>query len=650
MVQLGHWDQPVATLRPAPPSAGVAGHYRADIDGLRALAVLPVVLFHAGVRGFSGGFVGVDIFFVISGYLITGIVLRDVAQGRYSLAQFYRRRILRIFPVLGAVALATLLGTCLWLMPTEVGDYAQSLASAAVFASNIGFYATTDYFLAGHEARPLLHTWSLAVEEQWYLLWPLVLAWGAPRLALLRHLTFGFAVVCLMASMLLLPYDQPAVFYLLPFRGWELALGAIVAMRAHDGASPPTARLGAGLAGLGVVLIGVSVKAYTDMTPFPAGAAVVPCLGAALLIEAGRGVNPVSRALGWGPLRGLGLVSYSLYLWHWPVLVFGQSGLLLGHGVLAVAGMLVVCLVVAVLSWRFIEQPFRQGQGWSNRLVLSAGAGVLLAMLGLAAATPALARWLHPLSPSMQRTASYLTYDGDGAYRRGRCFKVGWRTDYDRAACMATTSKPIILFVGDSHAAQLWPGLARWRDRYDIVQATSTDCIARRYPDHKPAKCGAIVDYALHDWLINHHPARLVLASRWRLNWLDGVEATLRDPLVRASHPLLVGPVPQYDTALPRLLVQAHVRGQPQLPQSLLQAEPFAVDAVLRAMAARTGTPYVSLIDRLCTRQPNGQRSCRTMASGDVPLQFDQGHLTAQGSELVVDSLRPQLLGSTAQR
>ncbi|WP_293978794.1 acyltransferase family protein [Sphingobium sp.] len=620
----------------AAPSSHLA--YRGDIDGLRALAVIPVVLFHAGMRGFRGGFVGVDIFFVISGFLITGILLRDAQMGRLSIAEFYRRRILRIFPALVATALFASVGAVIWLLPGEWERFARSLIATALFGSNISFYLATDYFNLGALSEPLLHTWSLAVEEQWYLAWPLVIGLLARRrrglilgvVGAITALSFAYAIW-------LLPRDPSATFYLLPTRAWELGIGAWLAVSRQGPAPRWLAEL---MSVAALAMIGIAVKFYTETTPFPGLTAALPCLGAALLIHAGRSRPWVSRLLAGAPFRQVGLISYSLYLWHWPIIVFAQGGLFIGHDIIAKIGLILTILLVSVASWWWIERPFRlASRDWSTPRVLWGGAAAMLALIALALALPVIANSLSRYDAKDRQLAGYLFYKGDEAYRAGHCFKVGWNSAYRPAQCLATSGKPAIAFVGDSHAAHLWPGLSRYADRYDLVQATAIGCVAR-IPQHmKPGSCEAVVGGLLTGWLRDHRPAALVIASRWRLGVLDGVERTLRDPLVRRSHPLLVGPIPQYETELPRLILAARRRDDPDLPRRMLLDEMFAVDGQMRAIAARTGTPYLSLIDLMC----DAQRHCRTQARPDEPMQFDYGHLTAPGSAFVADAILAKL-------
>jgi peptidoglycan/LPS O-acetylase OafA/YrhL len=381
--------------------------YRADIDGLRAIAVLAVILFHADLP-IPGGFVGVDVFFVISGYLITGLVADDLQAGRFSLGRFWERRIRRIWPAALATIAAALAVGWFVMLPQDYRRLAVEAIAQLAMAANVFSWYTIDYFSPAAELRPLMHTWSLAVEEQFYILHPLVLA-AAFRLGRRRCLAVlaALALASLAASILLLDRRPMTVFYLLPCRAWEMLLGAIVAVaaggprttldaaddRADGEAAPSSAahrrRLGELVGAIGLALILVPCLAYDRRTPFPGLAALPPCLGAAALIVAGTtwpGCG-VSRLLALGPLRAIGLASYSLYLWHWPVLAFLRYclGTPLPTAWIVVA--LVLTVVLGVLSWRFVETPFRRMRPapavWRTGLV-AAVASLALAACSLA--------------------------------------------------------------------------------------------------------------------------------------------------------------------------------------------------------------------------------------------------------------------------
>ncbi|RYH06682.1 acyltransferase family protein [Tropicimonas sp. IMCC6043] len=356
--------------------------YRAEIDGLRAVAVLPVILFHAGVAGFGGGFVGVDVFFVISGFLITGILLDDLDRGRYSLLTFYERRARRILPALGFVVLACLPAAWAILLPPDLESFGKSVVAVATFWSNVLFWRESDYFATAAELKPLLHTWSLAVEEQFYILFPLLLA------VLFRHARRW--IVAIFAAALLVSLagadfgarvKPVATFYLLPTRGWELLLGALVALRMRRAPELLLASLDNLLSGAGLLAILAAVVLFDSTTPFPGRHAFLPALGtAAILFWAGQGTL-VGRLLATRPLVFIGLISYSAYLWHQPFIAFFRYRLPEQEAFVPLVALL--SLPVAWASWKYVETPVRFGAAWRRReLVFGSALALLISLTG----------------------------------------------------------------------------------------------------------------------------------------------------------------------------------------------------------------------------------------------------------------------------
>ena len=303
--------------------SGNAQAYRPDIDGLRAIAVLAVLLYHVGGFGLTGGFGGVDVFFVISGYLITTIIQREIESGTFSLLNFYERRIRRIFPALVAVTVVATLVSAMLLLPEDFKEYGKSLLNLMAISSNYYFMRKTGYFDAAASEKPLLHTWSLAVEEQFYIVFPLLLLvlsrFG--RRAVIAGLT-ALAFASFLASAATLENAPARAFFATPGRVWELLIGVLTAVM---GPALITSRLHReALAALGLALIGYGYFFYTDATPFPGPAALAFCLGAAFIIYAGTsgGETLTARMLSSPLVASIGLISYSVYLWHWPLIVF----------------------------------------------------------------------------------------------------------------------------------------------------------------------------------------------------------------------------------------------------------------------------------------------------------------------------------------
>ncbi len=335
--------------------------YRREIDGLRALAVLPVILFHAGFETFSGGFVGVDVFFVISGYLITTIIINELDDGKFSIINFYERRARRILPALFVVMLACLPFAWMWLLPSDMKDFSQSLVAVSLFASNILFWRESGYFAAAAELKPLLHTWSLAVEEQYYVLFPifLLLTWRFGRRFVIATLAV-IAIISLGLAEWGSTAKPAATFYLLPTRGWELLLGAFTAFylssHAQGNVSPIAKEIGSVL---GLFLVLYSVFYFDASTPFPSLYTLAPTIGTVLIIALASNESLVGKVLGWKLFVGIGLISYSAYLWHQPLFAFARHLRLTEAYHDLLTALAVATFILAYITWKFIELPFR---------------------------------------------------------------------------------------------------------------------------------------------------------------------------------------------------------------------------------------------------------------------------------------------------
>jgi peptidoglycan/LPS O-acetylase OafA/YrhL len=359
--------------------------YRPEIDGLRAIAVAAVILFHAGFALFSGGFVGVDVFFVISGFLITSIIVEELKTGRFSVLRFYERRARRILPALFTVMAACVPFAYRLLSPDDLKDFAQSLAAICLFASNVLFWGESGYFDTQAELKPLLHTWSLAVEEQFYVIFPLLLlaAWRLGR-GVLLSLIGAIVMASLYISVDEVRNFPSAAFYLLPSRAWQLLVGALASFVADrwrtvdgKGSLGPIAGEVVGWGGMAMIILALFL--FDERTPFPGFNAALPTLGTALVLLGASDRTTVGRMLAWRPLVGLGLISYSAYLWHQPLFAFTKHALLADLPPDLAIVLSAVTIVLACLSWRYVEQPFR------DRSLISRGAVFALSAAGMAA-------------------------------------------------------------------------------------------------------------------------------------------------------------------------------------------------------------------------------------------------------------------------
>ncbi|PTE09479.1 acyltransferase family protein [Mesorhizobium helmanticense] len=428
--------------------------YRADVDGLRAIAVISVIAFHLSRSWLPGGYLGVDIFFVLSGYLITLILWREALKGQFSILRFYERRIRRIMPALLFLLFFTTMAAMALLLPADLIGYGKSMLATLGFVANIYFWRDTDYFSRAAEAKPLLHVWSLGVEEQFYIVFPLLIAvlarfWPRATFPAIVLLT----LLSLVANYLALRFGGAApAFFLLPTRAWELGAGAMVALLPLS--LTPRGTNAGFLAIIGTIAVLVGI-----ITPLPKYGAVPVALpvvvGAMFLIAAGQiQLSPVNRLLGARPLAFVGLISYSLYLWHWPIIVFAQYYLVrdLNIGEMMIA--VVVMTICAVASWRFVERPFRSKTMTAPTLYRSAAAGVCVS-----AALASVLIWSNGLPSRMSGEAAAINAAVGTNYR---CPVSNYlRLGQSRACVLNLPSRnPVdakVVLLGNSHAQMYAP-------------------------------------------------------------------------------------------------------------------------------------------------------------------------------------------------
>ena len=627
------------TQVPMTPGGGPL-HYRPDIDGLRAVAVISVLGFHLRTGLFYGGFVGVDVFFVISGYLIGSIILKDLAAGKFSLTKFYERRVRRIFPALIAFLLGTTVLAYFFFLPTELVAYAKSLLAALFSMSNVYFWTQSGYFSAPAETKPLLHTWSLGIEEQFYVFLPVFLYLGHRYFPRRLRLSVVFIALTSFALSTAGAFRSPvAGYFLLHSRAWELMLGVLIAMDAFPRITGAVARNLASAAGL--ALIAFSVVRFSAATPFPGVAALAPCMGAALVIIAGNaGSSVIQRALSLKPVVFVGLISYSLYLWHWPIIVFQGLESMASTGVsIRVAKLISITLsfVLATLSWKFVEMPFRNSRNHlpGRALIkLATASAAVVATVGLAVILSGGLQGRYPARAN--RLAAYLDYDSAGYFRDGSCFLSGKYTfsDFNAATCLRQDPhrKNFLLF-GDSHAAQLWYGLSRTLADVNVMQATAAGCRPTlEQVMFASENCTGLTNYIYNDYLSSHHVDRVLIADRWQMRDLMPLSHALDWMKARSIPVVVFGPMVQYDAALPRLLAISIRGNNPSIPDEH-RVDEGELESALARLAQEKGVQYVSLTHSLC-----GPKSCQEFA-GDVPLQFDYGHLTKEGSVLVAQKV-----------
>lgn len=620
--------------------------YRSEIDGLRAVAVVPVILFHAKFAAFSGGFVGVDVFFVISGYLITSLVLAELERGRFSFRRFYERRIRRLAPALILVVLATVPPALLLMTPTQLKDYAQSVVAVALLASNVLFWIQSGYFVPSAEMKPLLHTWSLAVEEQFYLLFPLllVLTWRrAPGRVVLMML--GLGVLSVAAMVVLLRVNPTGNFFLAPSRFWELIAGALCAGRTLR--LPPAAAEAA--SGLGLAMIAVSVALFDETTPFPSAWTLLPVAGTVLVILCAGQAPRVRALLSLRPLVWIGLISYSAYLWHQPLFAFARLASLEPPGPAAYLALIAATLLLAHLTWRWVERPFRHpppGSWAASPPRLWAGyvaASAALIAFGLAghvsrgfpdrlsAEARAILAWLDHAPTRRTPDPCFInTETGTVDTLRDRCLGGG----------------PAVFLIGDSHAQALTQGL---QDVAGLSWMTGSACPPiRGYAAGTKPACGPLnaLTYAT---IATHRPGVVIIHAHWSHYMTPTLVEALAGSLdwIAATSPqtriVLIGSIPKWYPSLPEAIVARRATLVSDLSLPLNVNHLRRLDARLAALVAgRPAVTFVSLIDTFCD-----DVRCRATvgpAGSVVPVVWDNAHLTREGALFVRTGVLDPLL------
>ena len=615
---------------------------RLDIQGLRAIAVLAVVLYHAAPSALSGGFAGVDIFFVISGYLIAGILLGEMEQGKFSLLGFYERRVRRLFPALFVMLAVVLAAGAMLLTPSAYQELGRTTVSTIFFVSNFDFFSMSDYFDSDAEFRPLLHTWSLAVEEQFYLAFPLLLfalvsfARRWMRLALLVGAVISFAL-CLWA----LERNVAGAFFLAPFRGYELLIGAVLAGVPFPARVPQIVRDALSLVGL--ALIGASLVLINETMPFPGAAALAPCFGVALVLFAGANGSSFGGRLISGPFfTFFGALSYSLYLWHWPVLVFGKSLLLGEPDAVQTAVLVLLAIVLASLSWRFIEQPFLKRRMPRWRLFAMGGAAmaagtIVAAVVFVAHGLPG--RFEAPARAMFAQSESY-------SPRRWEChnFLYDLRPYAENCVLGAPDAEPHAAIWADSHGVSLAFALGERLARRGqaVMEITGSGCPpALDYARLDQPLCAEQNAITLAGLARDDRIDTVIFAVNFtaypRAQWpavLDGLTRSVEAMAAAGKRVVLVYPIPVFDYDVPSALGMMIERGQDPGAYALDRRRFEAANALprahLNALRQRFGAIAIRPVDVLCRASV-----CPAYTPERGALYYNKDHLSIEGARLV---------------
>jgi len=613
--------------------------FRWDIQGLRAIAVLVVVWFHINPELLPGGYIGVDVFFVISGYLIIGFIHRDLKAGTFQLKTFYLKRAFRLFPALFAMVAASAVAAYAVLLPDELVRFFDSMVATLFYYSNFYFYAQADYFNTAMKFAPLLHTWSLSVEEQFYLVFPWLLIWAVWKKWRTGVMLLAVGSASFLLSLLFLDIDPAFAFFASPTRFFQFIAGGLVAVLWGNARLRPLWADMAVLAGL--VMIVFSAVRFDETTPFPGLYALVPTAGAALIVWAGGHM----RVLKWSLVNPLfsfiGNASYSIYLWHWPLIVFYKlkysPNLSSAEQVALFAG----TLVLGALSWQFIEQKTRlkRVDRPTLRPVAAMMAGSALFSLGVWG----IYRFLPPSHLEYRHKAyQYLNHVAEGM-RAGECFLTSKYNDfkfYQKEKCVTyEEGKKNYLLLGDSHAAHYYRAMAEMLEENEtLTQVTSSGC-PPVMPFSGGKQCRDLHSWAFNTLIKEKHFNTIVISANWfyaAINNMKGIRETLAYLTHYTNRVVVLGPSMQYAQSLPRLLVE--------LPEGMESTQIYKkagryklfkkLDKQMRQMLRMKGVIYISTFEALCD-----EKGCTTVTPEGVPVNFDEGHLTYEGAKYILKKI-----------
>ena len=636
--------------------------YRPDIDGLRAIAVLLVVIHHAFPAFLRGGFIGVDLFFVISGYLISTIIFQNLQQGTFSFLDFYTRRVKRIFPALCLVLIASFIYGWFTLLPVDYKQLGKHMAAGAAFVSNFAFWNESGYFDGGSKLKPLLHLWSLGVEEQYYIFWPLIVLLVWKRKLNLLTVCLVLFVLSFAVNMWTVKSNSTAAFYSPLSRFWELLIGSVLAYTTLHSAQQSIKTLKSttfsnATACAGALLLAIGVYFINPERRFPGFWALFPTIAAYLLIKAGpqawfNRVVLSNRLLVW-----IGLISFPLYLWHWPLLVFAELHEGKTPSTEIRLGMITAAIVLAWLTFRLVERPIRFGSKSAKTPILLCS--VLLATALAGGYTYMRGGFESRFPQFIQEILNNQPWLHEG-WRLKTCILEQNHPSSEFAdSCVEKNKRPLVFLWGDSHAAALYPGLKHLQDSgayaFGIAQRTGAVCPpllndARPWCNEintdsfrliKELKPEIVMMYA---YWADGLDGKGGLAGLYDLKELDVTVAELKKAGVQKI--ILMGPTPYWNNSLPHNIVENWKKGNPlSKPPLRLSYGTFGLNEKLllynqqmQDMAKRLDISYLSGLDHFCN--PDG---CLTRDSEDglKVTSIDYGHLTVDAAQTYLKKIAP---------
>jgi peptidoglycan/LPS O-acetylase OafA/YrhL len=631
--------------------------YRKEVDGLRALAILPVIFFHADISLFKGGFVGVDVFFVISGYLITSIIIDQLGKGGFSIINFYERRARRILPALFFMMLVCLPFSWFSLFPSEMRDFSQTLVAVSIFLSNIIFWLKSGYFEPAVDLKPLLHTWSLAVEEQYYVIFPIILMlfWKIGRRYILIGLGFIFISSLIYAEWAV--HEKPMeAFYLLPSRAWELLLGAFVAFyfseKKNQKINPTVAEIGGWL---GLILILWPVFVYNKETVFPGLHAVPPALGAAMIILFSNQDNTIGRFIGNRVFVGIGLISYSLYLWHQPMFAYAKTwGFTTAHDKNIYLFLIILIFALSVFSWKYVEQPFRSEKFASRRSIftLSVSGIIFFVLLGLygykkngdlGQISTEQRDFLNHFENNLpewryfEKEGIYEKYRFDCDFKDIAKHRRGDTTlipvpEISKSCYTAKNKDASIVFIwGDSHAQHLYHGLnTTLPETFEVLQVAASGCFAKIKLNPDKSNYCEYSNWFAFDSIKKLKPDTVLIAQIMDHDHDQMEKMSTELKSIGVKNVFFTGTVPRWTPNLPSVIA----RLMPDVPQRTflgMERNDLKLDDMLKEKTKNAKNfQYISLLDYFCNKD-----GCLLHHDADIASSvttWDGGHLTPVGS------------------
>ncbi len=634
--------------------------YRADIDGLRAVAVLLVVVHHAFPQALKGGFIGVDLFFVISGFLISTIIFQNLQQDTFSILDFYKRRIKRIFPALILVLIASFVAGWFVLLPADYKQLGKHMAAGAAFVSNFAFWNESGYFESGSKLKPLLHLWSLGIEEQYYIFWPFIVLFAWKRKINLLKVCLVLFVLSFAVNIATARSNPVAAFYSPLSRFWELLIGSVLAYTSLQASKmTKSTNFSNGMAWVGVVILAIGVYFIHPERRFPGFWALFPTVSAYLLIKAGPTAWFNQQVLSNRVLVWIGLISFPLYLWHWPLLVFAEIKL----GELSLAtklGLIALSILLSWLTYRFIERPIRFG----NLIVETKK--IPLSLCAVLLATAILGGYTYNRDgfdsrfPKFIQTLLKNQPKLDEGWRTGECIlDQGHPSSEFSPNCVDKDKRPLLFLWGDSHAAALYPGLKHLQDTgaysFGVAQRTGAVC-PPIIGDTRPW-CNEINTDSFK--LIKQLKPEIVMMYAYWSHGLDGkggfaglydlrkLDATIAElKQIGVKKIILMGPSPYWRNSLPHNIVENWKKTKaitkPPLRLSYgdfgLLTELPIYDKQMRDIAKRLNISYISGLDFLCNAD-----GCLTRDSEDgvKVASVDYGHLTVDAAQTYLKRIAP---------